>query len=314
MMQNKVCFLFLVLLLIVVQATANSLYSRKGSSALNHPYDDEDDDSDKKKYDNKNDDYSQQSTYRRNRYPSSSNNYRSRSRWPSSYEDLYDSNDWSKYGIGLNNLLPSFPGPLPSPAVAAFDNGAFLNNGPSCYSLVDPQYPIFSDICGAVPQARYALPNAFGHIERWQIVQVLNAILGPSTPTSAIPACTRSLRLLVCPLLFPSCPTRYEAPPVLPCQSFCRTVKNQCAAPSLDLLPCDLLPPTSDLCPLNPAPYSSLLSSFAQPLPFTGGPSPLAFPQSPLSSILAQSPFSPARTLTDMQSSPFSSFLPSSPY
>jgi hypothetical protein len=30
---------------------------------------------------------------------------------------------------------------------------------------------------------------------------------------------------------------------------FYLVVKNQCASPSLDLLPCDLLPPTSDLCP-----------------------------------------------------------------
>ncbi len=160
--------------------------------------------------------------------------------------------------------MPGFPGPLPP---AAFETGAYLGNGPNCYSLLDSQYPLFSDICGAVPQARYSLPNSFGHLERWQIAQVLNAILGPLTPTSASPVCTRSLRLLLCPLLFPPCPTRYETPPVLPCQPFCRglssnemyffllniifylVVKNQCASPSLDLLPCDLLPPTSDLCP-----------------------------------------------------------------
>lgn len=146
----------------------------------------------------------------------------------------------------------------------------YLNNGPTCHSLLDPQYPLFSDICGAVPQARYSLPNSFGHVERWQIAQTLSGMLDPSGSISANPSCTRSLRLLLCPLLFPPCPTRYEAPPVLPCRPFCRSllynknlllfffliniifdlvVKNQCASPSLERLPCDLLPPTSDLCP-----------------------------------------------------------------
>ncbi len=93
-----------------------------------------------------------------------------------------------------------------------------LSSGPSCYSLVDQQYPIFSDACGAVPQARYSLPNSFGHRERWQAAQVLSALVGSSTD----PACTRSLRLLLCPVLFPPCQTRNEPPPVLPCQSYCR--------------------------------------------------------------------------------------------
>jgi len=206
-----------------------------------------------------------------------------------------------------NNILTNFPGSLPP---SAFDSGAYLSNGPSCYPLLDPQYPLFSDICGAVPQARYSLPNAFGHIERWQIAQILTVLLGPSTPTSANPICTRSLRLLLCPLLFPPCPTRYEAPPVLPCQPFCRVVKNQCAAPSLDLLPCDLLPPTSDLCPINPTPYSSLLSSFTQPLPLNGGLSSLGLPQSVLSALLAQS----ALSLSDLPSPAFSSMFSSSPF
>ena len=55
-----------------------------GSSALGYG-----DDADK-------DDYSLQSTYRRNRYSPPTNNYRSRSRWPSSQE-----NDWSRSGYGL---------------------------------------------------------------------------------------------------------------------------------------------------------------------------------------------------------------------
>lgn len=111
--------------------------------------------------------------------------------------------------------MSNFPMALP-PSV--------YDGAPSCYPLLDPQYPIFSDLCGAVPQARYALPNAFGHIERWQIAQVLTTILGP---TSANPICARSLRLLICPLLFPPCPTRFEAPPVLPCQPFCRGKKKE---------------------------------------------------------------------------------------
>jgi hypothetical protein len=98
-----------------------------------------------------------------------------------------------------------------------YDNEALLG-GPKCHSLIDHQYPIISDTCGAVPQARYTLPNSFGHRDRWQAAQALTALMSASTD----PACTRSLRLLVCPVLFPSCPTRYEPTPVLPCQSYCR--------------------------------------------------------------------------------------------
>jgi hypothetical protein len=182
--------------------------------------------------------------------------------------------------------------------VASFDSDPYLNNGPNCYSLLDPQYPLFSDICGAVPQARYSLPNLFGHVERWQIAQTLSSILGSATPSSASPACTRSLRLLLCPLLFPPCSSRREGPPVLPCQPFCRSlliknflfllnitfdlaVKNQCASPALELLPCDLLPFSSELCPsifrsqfilflffiylfLVPPPFSPFMSPFGQ--------------------------------------------------
>ncbi len=93
-----------------------------------------------------------------------------------------------------------------------------LSGSPACHSLVDPQYPIFADTCGAVPQARYSLPNSFGHRERWHIAQVLTSLVGSSSD----PACTRSLRLLLCPVLFPPCPSRHEPPPVLPCQSYCR--------------------------------------------------------------------------------------------
>ena len=46
--------------------------------------------------------------------------------------------------------------------------------------------------------------------------------------------------------------------------SLISVVKNQCPSPALDLLPCDILPLSSELCPVNPSPYSSLLASFAQ--------------------------------------------------
>ncbi len=117
---------------------------------------------------------------------------------------------------GFPSSLPSIS-PVPSPSIS-FDSNAMLGGGPSCNSLVDQQYPIFSDICGAVPQARYSLPNSFGHRERWQIAHILSSLASSSTDA----ACTRSLRLLLCPVLFPPCPTRYEPPPVLPCQSYCR--------------------------------------------------------------------------------------------
>ncbi|CAF2978062.1 unnamed protein product [Rotaria sp. Silwood2] len=245
-------------------------------------------DTTKDKQEKHEDNYPRSSSNRRNRYSSYNSlpaNYRARVRRPSSNDD-FSSNDGSLVDYGLNYPTSIYPGSMPSVG-GAVDNSPYVNNAPTCYALLDPQYPLFSDLCGAVPQARYSLPNSFGHFERWQITQVLNTILGSSPPTN--PTCTRSLRLLICPLLFPPCPSRYEPPAVVPCQPFCRVVKSQCSAPSLDLLPCDFLPPTSDLCPVNPAPYTSLLSSFGQPLSFAGGVTQSAMPQSPLSAYLAQS-------------------------
>lgn len=82
------------------------LLDRKNND--NYYYDDDDDDDstlNAGKHNRLNNDHQLQSlTQRRNRYPthggSSSNNYRSRSRWPSSYDDRYDLNDWSPYGHG----------------------------------------------------------------------------------------------------------------------------------------------------------------------------------------------------------------------
>ena len=109
--------------------------------------------------------------------------------------------------------------PSVSPSVSQ-DKTPTLASAPLCYSLVDSQYAIFSDVCGAVPQARYSLPNTFGHRERWQVAQTLNAFISSASDSS----CTRSLRLLICPVLFPPCPSRYEPPAVLPCQSYCRSL------------------------------------------------------------------------------------------
>jgi hypothetical protein len=128
-MQNKIYFLFVVFLLFVIRSTSIDLYSRKGKNDFHWKYfkclkiiffkggsvldyknyggGDDDDDSNTYKPASLNDDYSQASTYRRNRYSpygSSSNNYRSRSRWPSSpssYDERVDSNDWSPYGYGF---------------------------------------------------------------------------------------------------------------------------------------------------------------------------------------------------------------------
>jgi len=190
----------------------------------------------------------------------------------SSYDDFINGNDWSRF---------EFPTPFsPSLPSIPFDSNPILSSGPTCSSLVDSQYPIFSDICGAVPQARYSLPNSFGHRERWQIAQILNVFVGSSTD----PACTRSSRLLLCPLLFPPCQTRYEPPPVLPCQSYCRAIKARCNIPTLDLLPCEILPYSSDLCPTNQA-YGSFIPPGAfpsanQPLPMSGGPPSSNYPMS----------------------------------
>ncbi|CAF1586088.1 unnamed protein product [Adineta ricciae] len=299
-MQFRTVFLLVVFLTIVVETLSNGVSSRKSNSYSASVLDRRDrKNNDYSKYDGHDhveDDYVPSSTNRRNRYPSYSssavsNDYTSRTRWPAQYENPYDADDWSDHSYGFSKFLSTFPG--------TFLSEMPFQSGPTCHSLVDPQYALFSDICGAVPQARYSLPNSFGHVEKWQIAQALTTILDPMiTP----PGCTRSLRLLLCPLLFPPCSTPFDAPPVLPCQPFCRAIKNQCAAPALELLPCELLPPVSDLCPINPSPYSSLLSSFAQPLPFNGGLPPTA-----LSSILTQS----ALSQLDMPLSPFSSFLAS---
>jgi hypothetical protein len=157
-----------------------------------------------------------------------------------------------------------FPPSITPSASPAFLGNPYANNEPSCFPLLDTQYPLFADMCGALPQVRYSLPNSFGHYERWQISQVLSTILGSPTVASTTSLCRRSLRLLICPLLFPPCPSNYEPTPVVPCQQFCQAVKSQCTAPSLDLLPCDFLPVKSDLCPATPAPFSSMFTRYQQ--------------------------------------------------
>jgi len=319
-MHSKLYLLLTILFVFVICSISVEPKSRKGDSALDIKRKvvatDKDNDRDKNKYkdeienDDEIDDHQLgQESYAHNRYSpfgSSEGNYRTRSRWsappppPSSYDDFMYENERPRSGYGnpLQGLLPSI----------SFDNHPMLSNGPTCSSLVDPQYPIFSDVCGAVPQARYSLPNSFGHRERWQVAHILTALAGASTD----PSCIRSLRLLLCPILFPPCPSRHEPPPVLPCQSYCRTVKAQCAIPGLDLLPCEILPYSSDICPTN-QPYGSFMPtgafpSAAQPFPMAGGFSPLNYPTSRSFPSL-QSLFSSHGLQSALTSSPLSSVL-----
>jgi hypothetical protein len=284
-MQSKLYLLLVILFVFINCSLSIEQKSRKNDAATDSKKKVVDQDKDgnrhKNKHDNNNnnnnndddddddvdDSHLLLSTYADNRYGPSEESYRTRSRWPSpppsqpalpvipsvsAFNDFIGGNDWSRFEFPSN-----FPTSFPS---MSYDNNPMLSNGPSCYSLIDPQYPIFADTCGAVPQARYSLPNSFGHRERWQIAQILNSLVGSSTD----PACTRSLRLLLCPVLFPPCPTRHEPLPVLPCQSYCRAVKARCAIPTLDLLPCDVLPYSSDLCPTNQA-YGSFIPPGAYP-------------------------------------------------
>lgn len=312
MLVKTISFFILFHLLIVTQTISMDSYIGKGSSALEKGMISEDDDldhagMDKPKQSYKDEESSSPSANRRNRPSSygSSNNFRSRTRRPSYLSgEPYNMNDWSMRGYGSNNMMSNYPGMLP----LGYDNG-YSQGGPSCYPLLDPQYSIFSDICGVVPQARYSLPNSFGHVDRWQVAQTLTAILGPTAATSANPGCNRSLRLLLCPLLFPPCSRRDQSPPVVPCQTFCRAVKSHCASPTLDLLPCDILPPTSELCPVNPTPYSSLLSSFIPPMPIQDSLSPVGLPQPTLSSLLGQPNLPPSFMQNDQLLSMVSSLL-----
>jgi hypothetical protein len=134
--------------------------------------------------------------------------------------------------------------PIPSPTYP-FINNPTIVSGFSCNSLIDLQYPIFSDMCGAVPQARYSLPNTFGHNDRWQIAHILSTLMAPITD----PVCISSLRHLLCPILFQPCRARHEPALVLPCQHYCRAVKSQCGVSALDVIPCEALPYASDYCP-----------------------------------------------------------------
>ncbi|CAF1021011.1 unnamed protein product [Adineta steineri] len=201
---------------------------------------------------------------------------------PSLFEAPMDENDWTPNGY--ENM---FAAPVPYNAP---DINVMSNNGPTCHSLIDAHYPIFSDVCGAVPQAKYSLPNAFGHREKWQISQILTALM--SSPTEA--TCTRSLRLLLCPILFPPCSTRHQPAPVLPCQSYCRAVKSRCSIPVLDTLPCEVLPYSSDLCPSS-QPFASFglpgaFPSSNQPSPVNGG-FPTARTSPSLQSLLSSPAF-----------------------
>jgi hypothetical protein len=337
-MQSKIYLLLVILSVFVICSISVDQKQRKNDSLLDSKKKVGAYDKDENRYKDKQENYDDDemddyhpslSSYGDNPYSGFSpaeGNYRTRARWPSSsssslflspppssYDDFMNGNDLSRF-----EFPNTVPAPLPS---ISYDNNPMFSSGPSCNSLVDPQYPIFTDTCGAVPQARYSLPNSFGHRERWQVAQILNTLVS----SSADPACTRSLRLLLCPVLFPPCPTRHEPPPVLPCQSYCRAVKARCAIPTLDLLPCEVLPYSSDLCPTNQA-YGSFIPPGAyppvnQPLPMTGGlPSsnyqmPRSFPslQAFLSSQGLQSTLTPS-SLPSAQSTGPSNVYNSGPY
>jgi hypothetical protein len=286
-MQNKICFLLVMLFVINIQSAFTDSNDQQSNSALHHTS--YADDIGKEKKDQTDDDNQRQSISRRKRCSSYDSSLKSnrpvRCAIPPS--DYLNVKKRSLYEPEIDSILIPFADI--SPIIDVVDNSAYVNTKPRCHALLDPQYPQFSDICGTLPQIRYSLPNSFGHVERWQIAQVLSTILSSSLLTSTNPTCYRNLRLLICPLLFPQCSTRSKpSRPVLPCQPFCRAVKSQCVAPSLDLLPCNFLPPTSDLCPVNPKPYTSLISPFFQPIPFNTGVPSSSMQQSELSSILAQ--------------------------
>ncbi|CAF0743625.1 unnamed protein product [Adineta ricciae] len=246
---------------------------------------------DREDYDDEIDDsYSPRSSFAHNRFVSHDQpegNYRTRSRWspsttsglshslptlPFTIGEFPEEDEWSS--DGYESAFPSAPSVSPA---YSYNMQRMPQNSPTCSSLIDPQFPIFSDTCGAVPQARYSLPNVFGHRDKWQIAQLLNVLASTTTD----PTCSRSTRLLLCPILFPSCPTRHQPTPVLPCQSFCRAIKSRCASPLLESLPCEILPHTSELCPSTQG-YSQFPSQRAyshnmpSPLPVASGlPSPL---------------------------------------
>ncbi|CAF1360611.1 unnamed protein product [Rotaria sordida] len=244
-MYSKQYLLFTILFAIVVLSASADQDQRKNDGTMNsrknvgsQDKDDDDDEVD--------DIYSRLPAYAYGRYPPFTPpemTYRPRSRWPplavvpSSYEFLKNRNNWSR-NLNPNTMPPSLP-------MMSSTNNPMFTSGSTCNSLIDSQYPIFSDMCGAVPQARYSLPNSFGHYDRWQIAHILTTLIGSTTDS----VCIRSLRHLLCPMLFQPCRVRYEPPLVLPCQHFCRAVKAQCGIPALDVIPCDALPHASDVCP-----------------------------------------------------------------
>jgi hypothetical protein len=301
MLSSKLYLLLALLFIFVICSISVDQKQRKSDSAASdakkNTVDPDNDDNRRKEKvaydDDEDDDLIGALSYTENRYSPFNNppegNYRTRARWPaqppsslSPFDDFTNGNDWPR--SEFPNIFSS-PSSLPS---ISYDSNPMLSSTPSCNSVVDSQYPIFSDVCGAVPQARYSLPNAFGHRERWQVAQILSTLLSVSSDSS----CTRSLRLLLCPVLFPPCPSRYEPPPVLPCQSYCRAVKARCAIPTLDLLSCEVLPQSSDLCPTNQA-YGSFIPPGAYP--------PVNQP-SPVNNVFSSSNYPIPRSYPSLQS------------
>lgn len=185
-------------------------------------------------------------------------------------------------------------------------------SSPSCYSVVDMNHPLLADTCGVLPQARYTLPNLFGHRERWQIELFLHGLISATTDTT----CLRSLRLLLCPLLFPPCPSRIDmattpTSTLFPCQSFCRAVKTHCSIPALDFLPCETLPLSSDLCPTNQV-YGAFFSQIGIPTPSIRSKSsrPLPIPMQDAASVSSWNQQNTGHYIHQIQEPPMSISTP----
>ena len=262
MMQRKTCFVFAMLLMIVVQLTCAG--DEKEGSALNR-------DSyvggpDKEQSNSPNGQGSKSSSTRSessNRNTNTFNKLGSKAKKDDSNEKKESTvEEYYNPSTIDGSFVPADFWNFPFPS---------SNSGASqCFSMVDSLYPEFPDICGPLPQVRYSLPNAFGHTQRWQISQALRTMLSAPSSLGSNTNCPRSIRHLLCPLLFPPCSTPNEPAPVIPCKAFCQAVKSQCSVSSLDLLPCDYLPNTSELCPVTQRPFSAVLTSYGQNADYPG--------------------------------------------
>ncbi|CAF3173272.1 unnamed protein product [Rotaria socialis] len=110
----------------------------------------------------------------------------------------------------------------------------------SCYSIMDPLYPLFSLHCSALPQTTFSLPNFFGHTTK-QETNELFTLFRPLLNSG----CFRQMPKFLCPLFFPSCSKER----ILPCAKFCRDIQSRCRDSYISTIDCDLLPEKSEFCP-----------------------------------------------------------------